>query len=369
MWALIFGFAIIAAVSGFLYLVSRVYRLVPKALLLQRCDKFLRKFTAVCIVLIVVLFFAALLGYVNAAIIVIHLTVFWLFSDLIFFVVKKLTGRRMVRLSGCVAVMTAFIYLTVGYMLANNVFVAHYTVYTDKGVNLRIVMFADSHIGTTFSGKEFNDYIKQMQSYNPDIAVIAGDFVDDDTSRKDMIDACKALGTLNTTYGIFYAFGNHDKGYYDNAGRGFTGGDLIDELTKNGVTVLRDDAIDCGDFYVVGRNDRSEKERGGGRAEIADLTQDLDNGKYCIVINHQPTDYVAESKANVDLVLSGHTHGGQMPPIGLISDLFGLNDMVYGYERRKNTDFIVTSGISDWAFKFKIGCTSEFVVIDVKSAD
>ena len=369
MWVIIFGVAIIAAVSGFLYLTSRVYRLVPKALLLQRYDKFLRKFTAVCVVLIAVLSFAALMGYVNAAIIVIHLTVFWLLSDLIFYIVKKCTGKLMIRLSSCVAVVTAFIYLTVGYMLANNVFVARYTVYTDKGVNLRIVMFADSHIGTTFSGKEFNDYIKQMQSFSPDIAVIAGDFVDDDTSRKDMIDACKALGTLKTTYGVYYAFGNHDKGYYDNSGRGFTGGDLIDELTKNGVTVLRDDAVDCGDFYVVGRNDRSEKERGGVRSEIADLVKGLDKSKYIIVINHQPTDYAAESKANVDLVLSGHTHGGQMPPVGLISDLFGLNDRVYGYERRKNTDFIVTSGISDWAFKFKIGCTSEFVVIDVKSAD
>ena len=83
------------------------------------------------------------------------------------------------------------------------------------------------------------------------------------------------------------------------------------------------------------------------------------------MINHQPNDYAAESAANVDLVLSEHTHGGQMFPIGLISDMFGLNDLVYGREKRNNTEFIVTSGISDWAFKFKTGCKSEFVVIDV----
>ncbi|MDE6201517.1 MAG: metallophosphoesterase [Clostridiales bacterium] len=368
MWVLIFGIAIIAAAAGFGYLCNRVYRLLPaENRLVPKYKKRLRIFSAVCTVLIVVLFFGALLGYVNAAIVVIHLTAFWLIADLLFYIVKKFTGKRLFRLSSCVAVVTAFIYLVVGFALANNVWVTRYTVYTDKNVNLRIVMFADSHVGTTFSGAELNKYVKQMQTYNPDIVVIAGDFVDDDTSRKDMIDACKALGTLKTTYGVYYAFGNHDKGYYDNSGRGYTGDDLIAELTKNGVIVLQDGIADCGDFYVIGRNDKSEFERGSGRADIADLVDGIDKDKYSIVINHQPTDYAAESKAKVDLVLSGHTHGGQMVPIGLISDIFGLNDRVYGREKRGNTNFIVTSGISDWAFKFKIGCVSEFVVIDIKN--
>ncbi|MDE7163961.1 MAG: metallophosphoesterase [Clostridiales bacterium] len=371
MWTFIFGFAIILAVSGFLYLTSRVYRLLPvNKRLTPKYKKVLRKFVSVCAVLIGVLFFAATLGYVNAAIVVIHLMAFWLISDLVFYIVKKLAGKRMVRLSSCVAVVISFVYLTVGFMLANNVWVTHYDVYTDKQVNnLRIVMFADSHVGTTFSGAEFEKYVRQMQNYNPDIVVIAGDYVDDDTSRQDMIDACKSLGTLKTTYGVYYAFGNHDKGYYDNSGRGYTGDDLVAELTKNGVTVLTDKVENFGDFYVVGRNDKSETERGGGRVDISDLVSELDKNKYSIVINHQPTDYEKESAAKVDLVLSGHTHGGQMFPIGLISDIFGLNDRVYGMEKRGDTDFIVTSGIADWAFKFKIGCVSEFVVIDVHGTE
>ena len=42
-----------------------------------------------------------------------------------------------------------------------------------------------------------------------------------------------------------------------------------------------------------------------------------------------------------------------------------VNDNIYGMKKRKNTDFIVTSGISDWAIKFKTGCRSEFVMIDI----
>ena len=44
----------------------------------------------------------------------------------------------------------------------------------------------------------------------------------------------------------------------------------------------------------------------------------------------------------------------------------GLDDRVYGYEKRKNTNFVVTSGISDWAIKFKTGCKSEYVIINIQ---
>ena len=44
----------------------------------------------------------------------------------------------------------------------------------------------------------------------------------------------------------------------------------------------------------------------------------------------------------------------------------GLYDRVYGYEKRENTNFVVTSGISDWAIKFKTGCKSEYVIINIQ---
>ena len=90
---------------------------------------------------------------------------------------------------------------------------------------------------------------------------------------------------------------------------------------------------------------------------------------YSIVLDHQPRDYAAETASNVDLVLSGHTHGGQMIPLmQLIRRFHIVDDNVYGLERRENTDFIVTSGISDWAIQFKTGCRSEYVIIDVQGA-
>ena len=68
----------------------------------------------------------------------------------------------------------------------------------------------------------------------------------------------------------------------------------------------------------------------------------------------------------MDLVLSGHTHGGQMIPVNPVGVWMGANDKTYGLEQRGNTNFIVTSGISCWEVKFKTGCKSEYVVIDIR---
>ena len=166
---------------------------------------------------------------------------------------------------------------------------------------------------------------------------------------------------------MYFSFGNHDKGYYDESYRGYNGDDLIKELEKNNVTVLQDENVLIDDrIYIVGRQDYSEVEKGGTRADMDELVKKLDTDKYIVVMDHQPHDYDNQEKAGVDMVLSGHTHGGQFFPVNNAGVWIGANDKTYGREKRTDTNFIVTSGISDWALKFKTGCKSEYVVIDVE---
>ena len=92
---------------------------------------------------------------------------------------------------------------------------------------------------------------------------------------------------------------------------------------------------------------------------------DLDRERYILLLDHQPYDFDGEAEAGADLVLCGHTHGGQFIPIRRVGVWIGENCRTYGHERRLRTDFIVSSGIGNWAFRFKTGCFSEYVIVDV----
>ncbi len=365
-----FGALIIAA-AAILFLIHNVgkFRFIAK---LSHGKRAVKRAVSAAVVLLPLVLIGILWGLTNAVIVMLHLAIFWALSELIMYIVRRVGKRDFRRYyAGAAAILITVVYLTVGWVQAHRVWRTDYAVSTDKKVGtLRVALLADSHIGTTFDGKGLAEHITEINRQKPDVVVIAGDFVDESTSKTDMRDACRALKNLNAPYGTYFVFGNHDKGKYSNGSRGYDGDDLVKELEKNGVAVLQDENVLIDDrFYIIGRQDASEElDFGGSRAKIGDLTRGLDNDKFSIVLDHQPHDYTAEAAAGVDLVLSGHTHGGQMIPLVQLIGWFHLggDDNVYGAERRKNTDFFVTSGISDWAIKFKTGCRSEYVIIDIK---
>ncbi len=316
---------------------------------------------------------AWLLNFMNAVVVIIYFALAWLLWDFIFKLFEKLRAKPFARYySGLCAIMSAVFALVAGWYLNHNVWRVEYTLETDKPIEpLKIVMFADSHIGTTLDASGFAEHIATMQAENPDAVVVVGDYVDDDTNKENMLKATAALGALQTEYGVYFTFGNHDKGYYGAARRGFSAAELADELQKNGITVLRDDTVMLADnVYLIGRRDFSEiREHRGQRKSMDELTEALPPNAYAIVLDHQPTDYQNQTKSGVDLVLSGHTHGGQLFPFNYVGKWIGANDRIYGHEKRGNTDFIVTSGLSDWAIKFKTGTKSEYVVLNIHQKD
>ena len=308
----------------------------------------------------------ALINVFTALIVLLHLFFGFVLCDLAALILRKTTKRPFgYDAQNLAAILLTAVYLGIGWFMAHHVFITEYAVETNKALagDLRIVEIADAHIGITLDGAGVARQMERVQETRPDAVVIVGDFVDDDTDRQDMLDACRALGELETTYGVYFVFGNHDGGYFGY--RSFSASELRRELAANGVTVLEDESVLIDDrFYIVGRRDRSRRTR----LEAEALTADLDPSKYILFLDHQPNDYENEAAAGADLVLSGHTHGGHIFPAGLIGLAAGANDRVYGLETRGGTTFIVTSGISGWAIPFKTGAWSEFVVIDVRSA-
>ena len=304
------------------------------------------------------------LDFLDTAITVLHLTLFWALAELLGVILRKLTGKRpRFYWQGALALLVTASYLGAGAFLNYHVFETRYELTTAKALGqerLRVAQISDSHIGTTFDGEGFARHLERVQAASPDIVVITGDYVDDDTTRADMVEACAALGRLKTTYGVYFVFGNHDRGYFGT--RDFTGEDLIAELERNGVHVLEDETAEIGEnILLIGRKDRQDM----GRMEASQLTQGADTSQYIIMLDHEPNDFDAETKAGADLVLCGHTHGGQTFPLAPIGVAIGANDLAYGLETRGGTSFIVSYGISCWAVKFKTGTYSEFVIVDI----
>ncbi len=369
MWQYLILFLLAAALASVAYLTGRFYKFAW----IRRAAggrKWLQLLLSAAPVALLLGGAWLTMGMFNAVVVLLHLVVIWALCDLVSYLVakaRKTAPRRYY--AGALALAVTAAYLCVGWVLAHNVWSTHYTLTTAKPLgSLRVALLADAHMGTTFDGAGFERWMEKLGAEQPDVVVVAGDFVDDDTSLADMVSACRALGRLDAQvpYGVYYVFGNHDKGYYGPAYRGYGGDDLQAQLEQNGVTVLQDESVLLDDrFYLIGRKDRSEEHRGGGRLSMAELTASLDPEKYWIVLDHQPQDFAAQASAGADLVLSGHTHGGWLFPVNYLNARLAADDLVYGHETRGETNFIVTSGISDWAMQFKTGCKSEYVIVDV----
>ncbi len=372
MWIIIFWVSIAFAIITLFYVSARIPNLIEFINLTEW-----RSFKRFSLGLLITLGFTGLLtlciDFINAIVCVMYIAMIWALSDFAFWLIERLIHITFAHYyAGWAALFISIIALSIGWYSDHNVWQTNYELKTNKQMpDLKVAMFADSHIGTTFDDKDFAKHLETIQTQNPDILLIAGDYVDDGTTREQMIHSTRTLGQIKTKYGIYYVSGNHDKGYYGAAYRGFSEDDLFDELKKNGINILQDESVLVDNlFYIVGRKDYSvQHEQGGHRKSIEELTKDLDKSKYIIVLDHQPVEYNKEVVARVDLVLNGHTHGGQLFPFNQVGKWIGANDLVYGYKKLGNTDFIVTSGISDWAIKFKTGTKSEFVIINIMKGE
>lgn len=354
---------VIVGIIGIIYLTCAIGRfgLIRK---IAGEKKWLSRLITLAVLLAGFALFTRLLSVVDAIVILLHVLFFFLVFGLVFRIVRKLTGKqKKIYWQGWLALLTAAVYLAVGYYQCVHVWKTEYSLTTDKPVGtFRIALFADSHLGTTFDGEGFAAYLDEIMLQEPDLLLIPGDFVDDNTVRADLLTACRALRQADPKHGIWFAYGNHDRGYFNS--RDFSAEELAQLLGESHVHILEDEFTQVGDLCIAGRRDASS----GSRMELAELLEDADPEKYIIVLDHQPVDYEKEAATAADLVLSGHTHGGQLIPLGTVGEVFAGNDRTYGYEKRNGTDFIVTSGISDWALHFKTGARSEYVIIDVSGA-
>ncbi|WP_243450084.1 metallophosphoesterase [Neobacillus terrae] len=262
------------------------------------------------------------------------------------------------RLSGFIVIALLTIILLYGLYNAYSPVVRKYeiTVPKKKGKrsSLRIAMASDMHFGRLSGVSHAKRLKEKINELTPDIILLPGDIIDDEPGpfvEKNMGDI---LGQLKAPLGIFGVLGNHE--YY--------GGQIpqfIEEMNRINIKILMDEVLTIDEsFYLAGRKDKTDKRR----QSFTELLEGIDETYPIIAMDHQPFELKQAQENSVDVLLSGHTHRGQMAPNHLITKR--MYELDWGYLQKQQMHAFVSSGYGFWGPPFRIGSRSEILQIDIK---
>lgn len=221
----------------------------------------------------------------------------------------------------------------------------------------RLVQISDVHIGPTLRRGWLAGIVARINALEPDAIVITGDLVDG--SVADLADQVAPLADLRAKEGVFFVTGNHE--YYSGAPA------WVAHLQTLGIRVLRNERLPLSALDLAGVDDYSAHEFGHGHG--ADYDQALagrDLGRALVLLAHQPRAVVEAAKHQVELVLSGHTHGGQLFPWNLLVPL--QQPYVAGLHDHAGTQIYVSRGTGFWGPPMRVGAPAEITKIELTSA-
>ncbi|OHW63232.1 putative metallophosphoesterase [Andreesenia angusta] len=262
---------------------------------------------------------------------------------------------------GTIGIVVVFASVVYGSVNARRVETTEYSLKMDKPGpkgGLKVVFASDIHLGNIVGNSRLEELIQVINKEKPDIVLLGGDIVDEDVEY--FIDEKMAdrLEKIDSKYGVYGVLGNHE--YIGGSEEEF---EAI--LSKSQVKILKDEHEEAGGVVLVGRDDLSgERFSGVPRAELEELLRDVDTEKPVIMMDHQPMKSGEAKNLGVDLLLSGHTHRGQLFPGSIITS--AIYDIDWGIKSYGDMEAIVSSGYGTWGPPIKIGSNSEVVVINVE---
>ena len=244
-------------------------------------------------------------------------------------------------------VSAAAVILTV-YSMINAMFINITTIDVPAPVNMDIVQLCDIHLGST-SKNFLKRVIEKTNALDPDAVLITGDLID--SGRELKAGSLSVLNDLDAP--VFLTTGNHER---------YTGIWQIEDFLKANTKVqfLRNESVDFKGLQIIGIDDSDKK--GQVAARLAELK--LDGEKFSILMYHRPIGFAAAAEAGIDLMLTGHTHNGQIFPF----NFFVRRSFPYtkGLFRKSGCLLYVSPGTGTWGPAMRLGSKNRITLLKLR---
>jgi predicted MPP superfamily phosphohydrolase len=220
-----------------------------------------------------------------------------------------------------------------------------------------VVFVSDVHLGLIIHEKRLSAFVEEINAQKPDLILIGGDLVDESVEGLDHMP--EILAGLKASRGIYAVLGNHE--FYSGADR------AVAFMRSAGIRVLRDEVVTIpGLVNLVGLDDPTALQFGKKKeASVPELLKRRDPSLPTILMFHPPIRMKEYAGYPIDLMLSGHSHHGQMFPLNFITEMVYLVD--YGYGRVGPMQVYVSSGLGTWGPPVRVFTHPEIVKMTLVS--
>jgi len=268
-------------------------------------------------------------------------------------------------LDGAVVPLICVLHLVYGVISAKRIVTTSYKITTNHALpdgRLRILQLSDMHPARFQTRRMMERFYAVVENRKPDMIVLTGDIFDEFTHPSKFKEYCRFFADTRPRYGTWYVFGNHDAEWHWHR-PAHTREDICRRFAEAGVVILEDECAQICDrtIRIAGRRDAMEE-----RLTPAQLLSEKFAG-LTILLCHEPVELTACAESGADVTFAGHTHGGQIFPLGLlmkhVTKTHEMNDGIR--ELLPGKYAVVSRGVGTWGYPVRTEGKSEIVVVDI----
>ncbi|MDQ1350262.1 MAG: uncharacterized protein QG657_563 [Acidobacteriota bacterium] len=217
---------------------------------------------------------------------------------------------------------------------------------------LKVVAAADFHLSNITGPHFLENVVEKINSLNPDLVLIAGDITIERSKVVEWKTYNADFRKIKSRYGVYTIIGNHELQYNPEK--------TLQFIERSNMRLLQDQVENIEDkIYILGRNDKSDKQR----KSLEELMKSIKDDLPVIMMEHRISEMEKVEDKKIDLHISGHTHAGQLFPANLLMEL--IYKINWGYKKYTDTHFFVTSGVGTWGPPVRVGSFSEIMDINI----